>query len=242
MRMRKVMITLLLAASVGAPVIPADAAGIERNENVDAIEMNAEEESGSVIEQEAEEDAAEDADWEEDEAEDADWEEEDIVEDADWEEDEAEDIDGNWEIAVDYDGEEEYPIECDSCVEEPATVCFAPADEVQEEGAAGMEITTDEMMADNASAIDHYDEADTERVEYAQSKDDKVAGTYVSTDKIQLYSGAGENSMALAEIAQNAQVQCYGYYTQTEEEMWLYVQYIQSGTVKTGFCKIDKLK
>ena len=221
MRMRKVMITLLLAASVGAPVIPADAAGIERNENVDAIEMNAEEESGSVIEQEAEEDAAEDADWEEDET---------------------EDIDGNWEIAVDYDGEEEYPIECDSCVEEPATVCFAPADEVQEEGAAGMEITTDEMMADNASAIDHYDETDTERVEYAQSKDDKVAGTYVSTDKIQLYSGAGENSMALAEIAQNAQVQCYGYYTQTEEEMWLYVQYIQSGTVKTGFCKIDKLK
>ena len=84
---------------------------------------------------------------------------------------------------------------------------------------------------------------DTENVipiQYAQSLDKNLAGTYVVTaSNLYLRAGAGMNYDILATMPNGSKVQCYGYYTKdTDGTTWLYVVY----NGQTGFAAKRYLK
>ena len=41
---------------------------------------------------------------------------------------------------------------------------------------------------------------------------------------------------------EEAEVHCYGYYTETSGEKWYYVQCFQDGEAYVGFCSSEDLK
>lgn len=78
------------------------------------------------------------------------------------------------------------------------------------------------------------------KVEYAQSKDLKLAGKYTVTAKsgLRLRSGAGTNKAKILTMPYGAKCQCYGYYTDASGERWLFV--VHNG--KKGFASSKYLK
>ena len=82
----------------------------------------------------------------------------------------------------------------------------------------------------------------SQKVDYAESKDNTFAGTYESAKKIEVRSGAGEDKNVLTILDKDTQVRCYGYYTEEDDEKWLYVEYVYNGITETGFCNINCLK
>ena len=72
--------------------------------------------------------------------------------------------------------------------------------------------------------------------EVARYFDKTIAGTYECT-AFYLYvrNGAGALTRFLTTIAKGKQVQCYGYYNLAGNVKWLYVQFIQNGTLFTGY-------
>ena len=84
------------------------------------------------------------------------------------------------------------------------------------------------------------DDADTTKVQYAQSFDANLAGSYVvTTNDLKLRAGANTKYDVLASMAQGEKVQCYGYYTkESDGTVWLYVVY----KGQTGFASKRYLK
>lgn len=77
---------------------------------------------------------------------------------------------------------------------------------------------------------------------YAASKDSAIAGTYAAAKKTQLRADAGIGEAEILEMDEEAEVHCYGYYTETSGEKWYYVQCFQDGKAYVGFCSSEDLK
>jgi len=245
MKKRKIIISLLLAASVGTAAMPVSAAGTEKNECGGVMVLPAGEDAGWEDDEDIGlEENVEDIDSEENVDDDEnDWEDEngsDDEDEIDLNDDGTEDAEGNWEIEIDYDYSDAAPANV-----EP-TECGVPAVDVE----MGEEGTEDGGQAEEAVSLEESFAGDRTgsssdapgKAEYAASRDDAVAGIYANPEKIEIRSGAGDDKAVLAELEQDAKVHCYGYYTEKDGEKWLYVQYIHDGTIQTGFCSINSLK
>ena len=252
MKKRKIMISLLLAASVGKAAMPVSAAGTEEYEYGGVMVLPADEEAGWEDDEDIDlEENVDDEDIDSEENmdnEEIDSEENveddendfDDEEEIDWNDDGTEDAEGNWEIDIDYDYSDADPANV-----EP-TECGVPAVDMgmDEEGTEDGGQAEEAVSTEESFAGDGFDSsADSpSQAEYAASRDDAVAGIYANSERIEIRSGAGDDKTVLAELEPDAKVHCYGYYTKKDGEKWLYVQYIHDGTVQTGFCSINSLK
>lgn len=63
------------------------------------------------------------------------------------------------------------------------------------------------------------------KVDYAESYSKSLSGTYKTTAKLNLRTGAGTNKDILCVIPKGAKVSCYGYYTSLNEVKWYFVSY-----------------
>lgn len=84
------------------------------------------------------------------------------------------------------------------------------------------------------------DNEDTTKIQYANSFDENLAGSYVvTTADLKLRTGANTKYDVLASIPKGEKVQCYGYYTkESDGTVWLYVVY----KGQTGFASKRYLK
>ncbi len=62
-------------------------------------------------------------------------------------------------------------------------------------------------------------------VDAAKSYDKSIAGTYTTTDSLNLRSGAGTSKTILTTIPKGDKVTNYGYYTEADGVKWYYVKY-----------------
>lgn len=76
----------------------------------------------------------------------------------------------------------------------------------------------------------------------AKSYDEKIAGSYRTTDDLNLRDGAGTSHKVLTTLKKGAKVKNYGYYTKVDGVKWFYVQITVSGVKYTGFCSSKYLK
>lgn len=76
------------------------------------------------------------------------------------------------------------------------------------------------------------------KVKYADSYDKNVAGNYITTGKLNLRYGAGILNKKIITMPKEAQVKCYGYYTNAAGRKWLLVEYGDY----VGFCSTKYLK
>lgn len=76
----------------------------------------------------------------------------------------------------------------------------------------------------------------------AKSFNKNLAGTYKTTDALNIRSGAGTNKTVLVTVSKGTKVQCYGYYTTVSGVKWYYVQFTYNKILYTGFCSSKYLK
>ena len=76
----------------------------------------------------------------------------------------------------------------------------------------------------------------------AYEKDNKLAGTYITTTGLNCRTGAGIDNDILCTIPAGTEVQCYGYYSMDGKDKWLYIQFTLYGTQYTGFSHSKYLK
>jgi hypothetical protein len=80
--------------------------------------------------------------------------------------------------------------------------------------------------------------------EPAKSKDNSIAGTYVTKANLNMRNGAGTSKRIIKVIPKNTKVRNYGFYTTVSGDKWLYVQVTLDGIVYSGFCSakyLDKI-
>lgn len=78
------------------------------------------------------------------------------------------------------------------------------------------------------------------KIETASYFDKSMAGKYkVAASGLNLRAGAGTGKTILKELKNKTKVDCYGYYSKSGEDKWLYVM-LNDGTV--GFCSKKYLK
>lgn len=181
--------------------------------------------------------------------------------DRDAEEDvcEEEETEEDWDGTYMGDDEVLFPTGCeteDACVEE---MCGMEVPEVGEgetdiaaedgEGAAENAAAEDgEGAAESAAAEPQTDnrdagaEDDGPKTDYAESRDNEIAGVYQTVNGTQLCASAGTEDTSLLELDEDTEIYCYGYYTGVDGTRWYYVQCSQEGEVVTGFCSSESLK
>lgn len=77
---------------------------------------------------------------------------------------------------------------------------------------------------------------------YASSFDKEIAGSYRTTDYLNMRDGAGTSHKILTTLKKGLKVKCFGYYTKVNKVKWYYVQVTVSGVKYTGFCSSEYLK
>lgn len=77
---------------------------------------------------------------------------------------------------------------------------------------------------------------------YAEKKDSKIVGSYITTANLYLRNDAGTNKKALVLIPKGYTVNCYGYYSTSNGAKWYYIQVAIDGTLYTGFSHSAYLK
>jgi hypothetical protein len=78
----------------------------------------------------------------------------------------------------------------------------------------------------------------------AASKDQELAGSYRVTMNLNMRNGAGMSEKIMIVIPKNTTVRNYGFYTEANDDKWLYVQVVQNNIVYSGFCSskyLDKI-
>lgn len=74
------------------------------------------------------------------------------------------------------------------------------------------------------------------KLQPAQSKDRKLAGTYKTTTRLDLRYGAGSDKYdSIVIMPKGTKCQCYGYYTDVSGTKWLYIVATVNGKQYTGF-------
>lgn len=76
----------------------------------------------------------------------------------------------------------------------------------------------------------------------AKSFNKNLAGTYKTTDALNIRTGAGTSKAILVTVPKGTKVQCYGYYTTVSGVKWYYVQFTYNKILYTGFCSSKYLK
>lgn len=76
----------------------------------------------------------------------------------------------------------------------------------------------------------------------ARSRDDGLAGKYLTTANLYCRNDAGTNKKALCKIPKGTTVQNYGFYTEFNGVKWLLITFELNGTRYTGFSSSDYLK
>lgn len=71
--------------------------------------------------------------------------------------------------------------------------------------------------------------------ESAKSFSNALAGTYKTTDDLNIRAGAGTNKSIMVTIPKGTTVKNYGYYTEVNGTKWLYVQFTYKNVTYTGF-------
>jgi hypothetical protein len=75
----------------------------------------------------------------------------------------------------------------------------------------------------------------------AKGKNEKIAGSYVTTANLHMRNGAGKNKKVMTVIPKNTKVKNYGFYTDYYGTRWLYVQVTLDKVVYSGFCSSNYL-
>ena len=80
--------------------------------------------------------------------------------------------------------------------------------------------------------------------DYATKKDASLAGTYKvnASGGLYLRHGAGKNKKAMVLIPNGTKAECYGYYSMSGSDKWLYVRVTIGGVKYTGFSHSGYLK
>lgn len=112
------------------------------------------------------------------------------------------------------------------------------ADDAAEDGEGTAENGA-EQQADNGTS---GAESAAQKADYAESRDNAIAGVYQAANGTQLCASAGAEDTSLLELDENTKIYCYGYYTGVDGKEWYYVQCSQDGNVFTGFCSSENLK
>lgn len=76
----------------------------------------------------------------------------------------------------------------------------------------------------------------------AQSYNGSLAGTYKTTDELNIRNGAGTEHKILVTVPKGTKVKNYGYYTKVSKTKWPLVQFTYKNTQYTGFCSSKYLK
>lgn len=76
----------------------------------------------------------------------------------------------------------------------------------------------------------------------AKSKNTAFAGTYTTTENLNIRHGAGTHKAKIVTIPKGTKVENYGYYTTYNRVKWLYVQFTYEGVTYTGFAHSGYLK
>lgn len=77
---------------------------------------------------------------------------------------------------------------------------------------------------------------------YAQFNDKSIRGTYQTTADLYCRNDAGTNKKALCLIPKGAKVNCYGYYSISNNVKWYYISFDLNGAKYTGFSSSQYLK
>ena len=91
--------------------------------------------------------------------------------------------------------------------------------------------------ADNATNNKRIKAANT-----AASKDPDLAGSYRATTSLNMRHGAGMTEKVMVIIPKNTKVRNYGFYTEVNDDKWLYVQVVLNNIVYSGFCSSTYLE
>lgn len=175
--------------------------------------------------------------------------EEEMDESCEGEEDicEEEDVDDNWDGTC-MTEDALPPTECwntedgwgeEMCGMEVPEESGNEADAAAEDGAASDENAAEQQTNNGASgpgnAVGH-------QADYAESRDNAIAGVYQTVNGTQLCASAGAENTSFLALHEDTEIYCYGYYTRVDGTKWYYVQCYQDGNVFTGFCSSENLK
>lgn len=76
----------------------------------------------------------------------------------------------------------------------------------------------------------------------AKKYDKNIAGSYRTTDYLNMRDGAGTSHKILTTLKKGLKVKNYGYYTKVNGVKWYYVQVTVDNVKYTGFCSSEYLK
>lgn len=76
----------------------------------------------------------------------------------------------------------------------------------------------------------------------AKSKDKELNGSYKLIDDEALYHGPGAFYNKMVVLPAGSKVRNYGFYTEVNDEKWLYVQITYQGVTYSGFCPEESLE
>lgn len=77
---------------------------------------------------------------------------------------------------------------------------------------------------------------------YAEQFYSGYAGTYTTTEDLNLRHGGGTKYGIMTTMPKGAKVKCYGYFTKNGSAYWLNVVYVDGNTTYEGFCNKKYLK
>lgn len=78
--------------------------------------------------------------------------------------------------------------------------------------------------------------------DYAEKLDKALAGTYKTTDDLNMRTGAGTGKAVMVVLPKGTTVKNYGYYSMNNGSKWLYIQATVKGVTYTGFSCSDYLQ
>lgn len=79
------------------------------------------------------------------------------------------------------------------------------------------------------------EEETVNKVDYAESKNVDIKGTYATTTKVNVRYGAGVTKGIICTLPKNTLVKCYGYYTKVLGVDWYYIQFTLNNNNVVGF-------
>lgn len=113
------------------------------------------------------------------------------------------------------------------------------ADAAAEDGAASDENAAEQQTNHGTSGAEN---GSAHKADYAESRDNEIAGVYQTVGGTQLCASAGAENTSFLALDEDTEIYCYGYYTGVDGTKWYYVQCSQDGNVFTGFCSSENIK
>ena len=116
---------------------------------------------------------------------------------------------------------------------------------VKDEDSVVKPTTSTNTNSSNSTSKNKSNTKDTSKIKIDSAKSFKlsIAGTYRTTDNLNIRCGAGTSKTILTTILKGEKVTCYGYYTAVGGVKWYYVVYKNmNGKKYTGFVSSQWLK